>query len=143
MATKKQTQDLMERALARAAKESIRVVADFGDHWQVRGSDGVTLYTVQATDEGLRCTCSSRLYCKHQAVCQQRLNQQLAEREQFAAEAGKALVLADRGERTLAGQTYSQEERLRALAVLACGDSSVCRGPGTSCIILLHRGSSA
>ena len=107
-----------ERALARAAQDGVQVVGDFGDHWQVRSSDGVTLYTVQATDDGLRCTCPSRHYCKHLAVCQQRLNEQQAQREQLVAEAGTALMLAERSERTLAGQTYSQEERLRALAYL-------------------------
>ncbi|HLV98693.1 MAG TPA: hypothetical protein VKT82_08460 [Ktedonobacterales bacterium] len=117
MATKtKQTP--FERALSRAEKDGVRVVKDFGDLWQVRGSDGVTRYTVQTTGNGLHCTCPSRHYCKHLAVCQQRLNERQAESEQLAAEAGKALILAEQSERTLAGQIFSQEERLKALVCL-------------------------
>ena len=114
----KKEQTPYERALARAAQDGVQVVGGFGDHWQVRSSDGATLYLVQATDDGLRCTCPSRHYCKHRAVCQQRLNEQQAAQEQRAAEATIALTLAERSERTLAGQTYRQEERLRALAFL-------------------------
>src|SRR5215469_10771570 len=82
-------------------------------------------------DDGLHCTRPSRHYCKHQAVCQQRLNEQQAEREQFAAEASKALALADRSERTLTGQAFSQEERLGALAHLpvAIAAYAVVMGP--------------
>jgi hypothetical protein len=59
MATKtKQTP--YERALTRAAQDDVQVERDYGDRWQVRGSDGVTHYTVQATENGLRCTCPSR-----------------------------------------------------------------------------------
>jgi hypothetical protein len=81
-----------ERALVRAAQDGVQVVEDLGDHWQVRGSDGVTRYTVQTTADGLRCTCPSRYYCKHLAVCQQRLNELQAERERIAAEASVALT---------------------------------------------------
>jgi hypothetical protein len=116
MAKKDQTS--YERALARAAQDGVQVMVDGGDHWLVRSSDGVMLYTVQTTNDGLCCTCPSHRYCKHQAVCQQRLNEQQVEREQLAAEAGMALLLAERSERTLARQTCSQEERLRALAYL-------------------------
>jgi uncharacterized Zn finger protein len=117
MATKtKQTP--YERALARATQDGVQVVEDGGDHWQVRGFDGVTRYTVQTTDDGLCCTCPSRSYCKHLAVCQQRLNEQQAALEQPAAEANAALLLAERSERTLAGLTTSQEQRLQALAYL-------------------------
>src|SRR5690348_2923819 len=99
-----------ERALARAAQDGVQVVEDFGYHWLVRGSDGVTLYTVQMADDGLNCACPSRRYCKHRAVCQQRLNEQQASSEQPAAEADKALILVERSERTLLGQAFSQEE---------------------------------
>jgi hypothetical protein len=51
-------------------------------------------------------------------VCQQRLNEQKMEYEHLAAEATTALILAECSERTLAGQTFRQEERLRALAAL-------------------------
>jgi hypothetical protein len=107
-----------ERALSRAEKDGVRVVMDFGDHWLIRGSDGVTLYTVQTTADGMSCTCPSRHYCKHLAVCQQRLNEQQAAQKQPTTEAITALILAERSERTLAEQVYSQEERLRALAYL-------------------------
>jgi len=83
----KTTQTPYERALARADAEGVRVVMDFGDHWRVRGSDGVTLYVVCQDDNGLRCNCKSSYYCKHQAVCQQRLNEQQAEREQAMQDA--------------------------------------------------------
>jgi hypothetical protein len=114
----KKDQTPYERALARAAQDGVQVVEDGGDHWQVRSSDGVRLYQVQVTDDGLHCTCPSRSYCKHLAVCQQRLNERQAAQEQRAAEATIALTLADRSERELTGQTFSQEERLRALACL-------------------------
>lgn len=129
MAKKEQTP--YERALARAAQDGVQVVEDGGDYWQVRGSDGVTLYAVQATDEGLRCACPSRHYCKHLAVCQQRLNEQQLAREHLAAEANAALMLAERSERTLAGQTSSQEACLRALAYLpvAIAAYAVVMGP--------------
>ena len=117
MATKNE-QTPYGRALVRAAQDGVQVEKDYGDRWQVRGSDGVTRYTVQATENGLHCTCPSRHYCKHLAVCQQRLNEHRAQRALLAAEAGVALILAERSERTLAGQLYSQEERLRALAYL-------------------------
>ncbi|HLW00086.1 MAG TPA: hypothetical protein VKT82_15565 [Ktedonobacterales bacterium] len=107
-----------ERALARAAQDGVQVTEDGGDHWQVRGSDGVTRYTVQTTDDGLCCTCPSRHYCKHLAMCQQRLNEQQAAQEPLAAETDTALHLVEQSERTLAGQAYSQEERLRALVYL-------------------------
>ena len=119
MATKKQTQDLMERALARAAQDGIHVEEDGGDHWLVRGSDGVTRYTVQTTDEGLCCTCPARHYCKHRAVCQQRLNEQQAEREKFGVAAGAALVMAERGGRTLAGRCSARK--------IACGRWRICQ----------------
>ena len=114
----KTDQTPFERAIARAEKDGVRVVMDYGDHWRVCSSDGVTLYEVRQIDTGLTCSCISRHYCKHLALCQQRLNEQQAEREQLAAEASTALLLAERSERTLAGQTFSQEERLRALAYL-------------------------
>jgi hypothetical protein len=117
MATKRQ-QTPYERALVRAAHDGVQVVEDLGDHWLVRGSNGVTRYFVQTTDNGLCCTCLSRSYCKHLAVCQQRLNERQAAQEQLAAEANAALLLVERSQRTLAGQAYSQEERLRALAYL-------------------------
>jgi hypothetical protein len=127
----KKEQTPYERALMRAAQDGVCIILDGGDHWQVRGSDGVTRYTVQATDDGLHCTCPSRHYCQHQAVCQQRLNERQAERERIAAEVSVALTLTEGSERILAGQTSSQEERLRALAYLpvAMAAYSVVLGP--------------
>jgi hypothetical protein len=114
----KKEQTPYERALARATQDGVQVVEDSGDHWQVRSSDGVTRYTVQTTNDGLCCTCPSRHYCKHWAVCQQHLNEQQAEQEQTLIEARAALTLTERSERALAGQTCSQEERLKALVFL-------------------------
>ena len=114
----KKDQAAYKRALECAAHDGVCIVLDGGNHWQVRGSDGMTHYTVQATEDRLSCTCLSRHYCKHQAVCQQRLNEQQASREKHAAAANTALMLTEHSEREMTGQVYSQEERLRALAYL-------------------------
>ena len=131
MTKKEQTPNV--QALMRAIQDGIHVVEDLGNHWLVSGSDGVTVYSVQMVDHVLHCTCPSRHYCKHLAVCQQRLNEQV-EHEQRIAEATAALALTERSQRTLAGQMYSQEERLRALAYLpvAIAAYTVILGPANA-----------
>jgi hypothetical protein len=61
----KKEQTAYERALERAAQDGVCIVLAGSNHWQVHGSDGVTLYTVQVTDDGSSCTCPSQIGRAH------------------------------------------------------------------------------
>lgn len=114
-----------DAALARAKRDNVRVVADFGDHWLVASSQPGHYYTVRLTGDEMTldtfsCPCQTehaQYLCKHIAAAFCWMVAQMAQRdtaaakeEMLAGEAAKTMTLTERGERELAGAVWNQVE---------------------------------
>ncbi len=125
--TPKPLEQQYDAALARAARDGVRVVADFSDAWLVTSSQPGHYYRVTLTDDDLMlhsfaCPCQTeheKHLCKHIATVFAFVVGQIAEREaavaeakadMLAEEAAAALVLVERSERELTGVVWNQVE---------------------------------
>ena len=159
--TKTLDQQISEaKAQATTARIAVDLAASMPNSSLIRVTserDPTITYAITRDPEGkLTCSCPARVVCKHIGlVLSQGINYHVLPGEEVQvaslaalgcrdagqtsleacstpqSEASVALMLAERSERTLAGQTYSQEERLRALAYLplAIAAYAVVMGP--------------